>query len=272
MTTTVDFRALRGLVIDIDGTLFRGSRSLPGIRDFFGFLEREHIRYVVATNNTKSPRAYMEKFLAAKIDIDESHILTCATATGDWLEGQFDRNSRVYVIGQEDLKEDIRRRGFTLLSGREQTADLVVVGGDFFLDYEKLKNSILHVQDGARLIGTNPDLLIPTEEGLVPEAGTTLAAIGAATGIRPLIIGKPEPVLFDMAVSKMGLTAGEVAMVGDRLETDILGGKQAGLRTILLETGVDNRGSIRLKGIRPDLVCRNLVELRKMWEDSLRTE
>ncbi len=258
---------VRGLVVDIDGTLFRGPRLMPGAREFFSFLETRGISYVVATNNTRSGATYSRRFREAGISLGEEHILTCAGATADYLGKNYPPGARVYVIGKEDLREEISARGFALLSGMEEPADLVVVGGDFDLTYRKLKEAVLHIQGGARLIGTNPDLLIPTEEGLIPEAGTTLAALEAATGIRPVIIGKPEHILFDLALDKMGVTPEEAAMLGDRLETDILGGRQAGLMTILVETGVDSRRTAAMKGIHPDLTVKSLRDLIALWEE-----
>lgn len=247
-----DWDAIRGLILDIDGTLFRGEEPIGDPAELFRRLDAQGYRYVIATNNTKSAAVYQRRFERHGLHLLAEHILTCAEATARYLQQRFPERSCVYVIGKSALVEEIADRGFQILSGRERQADLVVVGGDFDLTYEKLKNAVLHIQDGARLIGTNPDLLIPTEEGLVPEAGTTLAALEAATGIHPVIIGKPEPILFEMAIRKMGLSPHEVLMVGDRLDTDIKGARQAGLHSALVETGVDRAEGVRQKGIHPD--------------------
>ena len=252
---------IRGIIFDIDGTLFRGESPLVDLKELFYTLERKNLEYVVATNNTKSAKDYQKRFQRYGIEIKASHILTCAQATAEYLK-QKDRECQwVYVIGKDALKEEIRQRGFQVLYGRERQAEIVVVGGDFELDYQKLKNAILHIQDGAKLVGTNPDLLIPTEEGLLPEAGTTLAAIEAATGIHPTVIGKPEPILFAMAVQRMKLRPEQVLMIGDRLDTDIRGAKRAGLHAALVETGVDTRKNVIDDRIQPDIVLKNLDEL-----------
>lgn len=266
--------ALKGLVIDIDGTLWRGDLPLPGQKELFSFLGSRNIPFVVATNNTHDPGTYRKKFLAAGSDLPEEHILTASEATAEYLAARCaSRNPgdvSIFAIGYGDLQRALSRRGFTLVDDARGGADFVVIGGDFKLTYEKLKNGVLLVSRGAELIGTNPDMLIPTEEGLVPEAGTTLAAVEAATGRRPLIIGKPERPLFDLAVRRLGLEGERhrIAMVGDRVATDVVGAHAAGLASILVCTGVDNLASARNLGVKPDLVFQDLQELRRAWEEA----
>jgi 4-nitrophenyl phosphatase len=176
--------------------------------------------------------------------------------------------ARLYVIGEPALEEVLRHAGFALLQDASHPVDAVVVGGDSTLTYDKLKYAALLLQRGARFVGTNPDLLCPTNEGLVPEAGMTLAALQAATGIAPTVIGKPARPLFDLAVQRLGRRPAEVAILGDRLETDIAGGQRAGLRTVLVTSGIDDEDTIRQKGIEPDLVVRGLDMLVDLWEEA----
>ena len=137
------------------------------------------------------------------------------------------------------------------------------------MTYEKLKYAALLLQRGARFVGTNPDVLCPTEEGLVPEAGATLAALEAATGIAPAVIGKPARTMFDMAAERMRSEPAETAVLGDRLETDILGGQRAGFKTLLVTSGIDDEGTILKKGIEPDLVVSGLDVLADLWEKQI---
>ncbi len=271
MKTPELLSGLSGLVIDIDGTLWRGNAPLPGQGELFRFLDAQGIPFVVATNNTHSPERYREKFLSAGSDISADRILTASEATAEYLLRHFPLSSRVFVIGYGDLQKALERRGFSLAADASEGAEIVVIGGDFSLTWEKLKNAILLVSRGAALIGSNPDMLIPTEEGLVPEAGTTLAAVEAATGRRPLVIGKPEPPLFELAVEKLGLPASEVAMVGDRVATDVVGAHAAGLKSILVCTGVDNEASARSLGVEPDAVFEDLHRFRNAWEFALQS-
>lgn len=159
----------------------------------------------------------------------------------------------------------MRQAGFNLISDSSQPAAAVVAGIDQTLTYEKLKHAAFLIQRGARFVGTNGDLTFPAEEGLAPGAGAILAAIEAATGVKPVLIGKPERLMFDVAVQKLGSNPARTAMLGDRLETDILGGQRAGLKTILVTTGVDTEESIREKGIIPDAVFSGIEALVKRW-------
>jgi 4-nitrophenyl phosphatase len=181
------------------------------------------------------------------------------------LKQEFKNGATVYVVGQEGLREAMREAGFTILDDSSQPVDAVVAGIDFTLTYEKLKHAVLLIQRGARFIGTNGDLTFPMENGFAPGAGSILAAIQAATGVSPITIGKPERFMFDLAVQKMGSTPEHTAMLGDRLETDILGGQRAGLKTIMVLTGVDNENSIAQKGVQPDVIFRGIDELVQRW-------
>jgi 4-nitrophenyl phosphatase len=260
---------IQALIIDIDGTLWRGHTPMPGLKPFFDFLQRRGIAFVIVTNNSRTtPLHYQQKLAGFGVNLPLDHILTCSLATVAYLKPE-KAGAVVYVIGEAGLHQALRQAGFTLTNNANQPADVVVVGGDTGLTYDKLKYAVLSIQRGARFIGTNPDVLIPTEEGLAPEAGATLAAIQAATGIKPLIIGKPERWLFDMAVEKMGRRPDQTAVLGDRLDTDILGGQHAGLKTILLTTGIDNEQTIVPKGIHPDAIFSGLDELTEVWQKKL---
>ncbi len=222
---------VRALIVDIDGTLFRGPVPLPGLQRFFAFLRSWGIGFVVVSNNaTKTAFEYWEKLAAQGVQIQADQILTAATATAGYLEGKVGKGASLYVIGEPALTGVLRESGFVLLSDASQPADAVVVGGDAALTYDKLKYAALLLQRGAKFVGTNPDLLCPTDEGLVPEAGATLAALQAATSIAPEVVGKPARPLFDLALQRLGSRRREIAILGDRLETDIHGGQQAGLQ------------------------------------------
>jgi 4-nitrophenyl phosphatase len=258
---------IEALILDIDGTLLRGPVLLPGLARFFDFLQSRRIPFVVASNNaTKTAATYQQKLAGQGVPIRVNQILTAGAATARYLARELDQGAGIYVIGEPALRQVLERASFVLLDDASRPAEAVVVGGDLSLTYEKLKHAALLLQRGARFVGTNPDLLCPTEEGFVPEAGTTLAALQAATGILPTIIGKPARYLFDGALVRLGSRRAATAVLGDRLETDILGGQRAGLKTILVTSGIDNRRTIRQKGIEPDLVVDSLESLVDLWE------
>jgi len=256
------YAAIQSVIIDMDGTLLKGNMPLPGLARLFEFLQSSHFPFVIATNNaTKSAGEYQRKLERHNVHIRATDILTAAAATTAYLEREIEKGARLYAIGQPALTNALQNAGFVLAENAAEPVAAVVVGGDWTLTYEKIKYAVLHLQRGARLVGTNPDVVYPTEEGLIPETGTTLAALHAASGVTPTVIGKPMPHLFNMCLERLNSPHHQTAVVGDRLETDILGGQRASLKTILVTTGVDTAESIRAKDIHPDWVINGLDEL-----------
>jgi 4-nitrophenyl phosphatase len=267
----VDFRKIRALALDGDGTLWRGQEPLPGLREFGAFIGELTLPWVVLTNNsTRTPYDYARKLAGFGLNAPPERILTCGMATAAHLKRNFPNGTRIYVVGEAGLHQAIASAGYYIVPDAAVTATVVVAGGDSTLTYAKLKDATLHLQRGARFIGTNPDVISPAEEGLLPEAGTIIAALRAATGVEPIIIGKPERPLFDMAVEVLGTPADRCVMIGDRAETDIAGGQRAGMQTILIETGVDDAASAKAKGIKPDAAYASLPEMIAKWQAALR--
>jgi 4-nitrophenyl phosphatase len=194
------------------------------------------------------------------ITSDAAHILTSSLGTALYLKKIRPDGAHVYVIGEDGLRLPLMEAGFTI--AEDGAAEIVVLGMDRTLTYDKLRRATLLIRAGASFIATNPDTTFPTPEGLVPGAGALIAAVTSATGIRPLVIGKPEPACFELALEKMGTCAGETAAIGDRLDTDIEGGHRAGLPTILVLTGVTTRNDVESALIKPTWVFENLSELR----------
>lgn len=266
MRSNFNLKEIQALVIDMDGVLWLGNTPLPGLIPFFDFLRDHAIHFILATNNaTKTPDQFVQKLARFGVTVGPEHVLTSPLATAVYLQREFPAGAKVYVVGQEGLLEAMQKAGFTLLNDASQTADVVVAGLDFTLTYDKLRYAALHIQRGARFVGTNGDLTLPAEEGNLPGAGAVLAAIQVATGVKPITIGKPERFMFDIAVAKMGSLPTHTAVIGDRLESDILGGQQAGLKTILVTGGIDNEETILQKGIQPDVIFNGIEELVREW-------
>lgn len=262
--------SIKALAVDMDGVLWRGNTPLPGLNQFFDFLQQQQLPFVLATNNaSKTPAQYQKKLANFGVSIKPENVMTSSLATAAYLKRQLKAGSRVYAIGGEGLHAALREAGFTLANNANQPAEAVVAGIDFDLTYDKLKYATLLIQRGASFVGTNGDVTFPSEEGYYPGAGAILAALEAATNVKPTIVGKPESLMFEIAVQKMGSQPRYTAMIGDRLETDILGGQRAGLKTILVTTGVDNRESIKKQGIQPDVVFSGLEELVAAWQNQL---
>jgi 4-nitrophenyl phosphatase len=264
----LELTTIEALIVDMDGVLWVGDRPLPGLDEFFGFLEREEIPFVLATNNaSRTPKYYVDRMAAWGIQIDEDNILTSALATADWMKGEFPGGACVYVVGQEGLHDAMTGAGFEVASTADEPVDAVVGGIDFTLTYDKLRDAVLLIGRGARFIGTNGDVNYPSEAGLAPGGGAILAAIEAATGVAPIVVGKPKRPMFDAAVARLGSAHTSTAMIGDRLDTDVLGAHRARLRSILVTTGVDNPSTIRETGIIPDAVFDDLPSLTAAWRE-----
>ena len=255
----------KSLIIDMDGVIYRGDEAIVGAKEFIALLQRGGVPFLFLTNNsTRTPGQHVTKLAKIGIAIEESDVLTSAQATALYMEKIARPEARVYAIGEEGLRAALGER-YTIA---EEGADFVVVGMDRGLTYEKLKTATLLIRGGARLIATNPDKTLPTEEGLVPGNGAITAALEAATGMAPFVVGKPETAIFDLALARMGVGKEGVAVIGDRLETDILGGRRAGLSTILVLSGATSRQELENSSIKPDLVFENVRQLYESWPKS----
>lgn len=259
---------IKGFLIDMDGVLYTGNEPMPGARDLIPFLRRKNLPFLLVTNNsTLSPDQYVAKLRRLEIEVDENQILTSAQAVALYLHKTATPASEIYVIGEEGLQSALRQEGFSPAKGKSQKAHFVVVGLDRQLTYEKLLQASLLIQQGAALIGCNLDKTLPIENELVaPGTGAILAALQATTGVSPLIIGKPESTIFDLAVSRLGTSKEETAMVGDRLETDILGGQNAGLITILTLSHVTGQHELPGTSVTPDFTFESVTDLYEALE------
>ncbi len=260
-------RSIRNLVIDMDGVLYRGKDAIPGTRDFIGFLRKRGIGFVLATNNsTQTPQQYVDKLAGMNVIIHADEVLTSAQATASYLATIAPPGTRVFVVGQDGLWTTLREAGFDLV---EDGAEYVVVGMHFAICYERLAQASLQIRAGAHFIGTNPDRTFPSERGIVPGAGALLAFLEAATNVAPTIIGKPGKAMMEQALARLGASPATTAMLGDRLETDILAGRRAGLLAVLVLSGITDRGLLARSEIQPDLVFRDVGHLHTVWQEVL---
>jgi 4-nitrophenyl phosphatase len=256
---------LHFLLIDMDGVLWRGDEPVPGLADFFSFLRERHIRFTLATNNaSRTSDHYVQRMAGYGIDVSRDEVITSAQATAAYLAERSEPGTAVYYIGEDGLGQALNKAGFRLV-GDDETPKYVVVGWDRNLTYAKLAQATVYIYDGAAFIATNPDKTWPSERGQLPGAGAILAALQAATGVEPTIIGKPSPLMLQIAIRRMGAVAANTAMLGDRLETDILGGQNAGLTTILVLSGVTKPDDLATSPVQPDLVFDDIGALTRAW-------
>lgn len=259
---------IKTILLDMDGVLWRGNSPVVDIRALFGGMQDAGFQaYCVTNNSTKSVSMYQEALAGFGVDLDQARFITSAEGTADYLDRNFPPGARVYLIGEEGLRQTLQDHGFTL-AGSGQDAAAVVVGLDRDLSYQKLDQAVRGIQDGAAFIATNPDRTLPTPAGPAPGAGAIVAAVAASCGIEPIMIGKPASPLFELALARAQSKPEETLMVGDRLETDILGAQRAGIRTCLVLSGVAT--SQQASSWRPALDCTAedaLVLLRRLVRD-----
>ncbi|MCU0512057.1 MAG: HAD-IIA family hydrolase [Anaerolineae bacterium] len=256
---------MQALIMDMDGVLWRGDEALPGLAAFFAWLRRAGRPFVLATNNSSRPPAqYVQKLAGLGVpDILPQQIITSATATAIYLRARYPAGTRVHVVGMDGVRQALLEADFALV---EEDAAVVVAGVDFELTYDKAKRAALMIRAGADFVGTNPDATFPTPEGLIPGAGSILALLETAGGKAPLVIGKPEPAMFEVALRRLGTLPEQTLMVGDRLDTDIFGAYRAGLKTALVLTGVSRREDVAHSPVLPDAIFEDLPALQRACE------
>ena len=254
-------RSAAGWIFDMDGVLYRGAETLPGVQPLFDELDYRGVPYMLATNNSMAtPAMYVDRLAGMGIVATEDAILTSAMATGQFVQDHIGPNARLHVLGMPSLTEQLQsHEGFRFVDPDDETPDAVVVGLDRDVTYDKLRKAHKGIQAGATFIATNADVTLPTEQGLVPGCGALIAALAASTGRRPVIIGKPEIHLLDAALAAMGVSANQCVMVGDRLDTDIVAGHASGMLTVMVLTGVSRREEIAIVAVKPDLVFTDLT-------------
>jgi len=253
-------RDARAWIFDMDGVLYRGSEPLAGVSELIRILNERKLPYMLATNNSMSTSSeYVVKLAKMNIDVPASSILTSAMATRDYLLQEFEANAGFFVIGMPALGEQLfLDTPFHAVDPLLEQPAGIVVGLDKNFTYEKLSLANSTIRAGARFIATNTDATLPTESGLVPGCGSIIAAIETSTSSKPVVIGKPEPLMLEMALARMGVAPGEAVMIGDRLDTDILAGKRAGMLTLLVLTGVSQREDVPTGPAIPDLIFSDL--------------
>ena len=256
-------REARAWIFDMDGVLYRGAEVLPGVKELLDALILRERPVMLATNNSMStPEAYERKLAAMGLDIPADAVITSALATRDYLLRTLPDGAGIYVIGMPALREQLfNGTTFHPVQYGEEQPEAVVIGLDLEFTYAKLKAAHEAILSGARFIATNADTTLPTEAGLVPGAGSIVAALAAASGQDPVVIGKPETPMLEMAMARMGARPEETVMIGDRLDTDILAGERAGMSTVLVLTGVSTREDLATAEALPDVVISDLPSL-----------
>lgn len=249
----------KGYLIDLDGTMYRGTEVIQEAIDFVKKLTERNIPYLYVTNNsTRTPAQVAKKLSDFGIDTKEEQVFTTSQATANYI---YDKNSdaTVYVIGEEGIFTAIQEKGLSLAN---EDAEYVVIGMDRSISYDKYAVACLAVRNGATFISTNGDIALPTERGLLPGNGSLTSVITVSTQTQPIFIGKPESIIMEQALKVLGTELSETLMVGDNYDTDIMAGMNAGMDTLLVHTGVTTKELLSGYDRKPTYVLDSLDQ----WE------
>jgi NagD protein len=247
-----------GYLIDMDGVLYRGHELIPGADRFIDELTTAKVPFRFLTNNSqRTRRDVATRLRRLGVAVEEEHVFTCAMATARFLAEQKPHGT-AYVIGEGGLLTALHNNGYAIV---DRDPDYVVVGEGRTFSYEMAEAALNMILGGAKLVATNLDPNCPTQWGTRPGCGALVAMLEAAAGVKAFSVGKPSPVMMRGARKELGLRAGETVMIGDTMETDILGGVQLGYKTVLVLSGSTRRDDLNRYAYRPDLVAESLAEL-----------
>jgi NagD protein len=252
-----------GYLIDMDGVLYRGTELIAGADAFVRQLRARRIPFRFLTNNSqRTRRDVVAKVARLGIDVEEEHIFTCAMATARFLAQQKPAGT-AFVIGEGGLLTALHQNGYAVV---DHEPDYVVVGEGRTFNLELVETAVRLILGGAKLIATNLDPSCPTQNGLRPGCGALVAMLESATGVKAFSVGKPSPVMMRAARTELGLATEETTIIGDTMETDILGGVQLGFHTVLVLSGGTRREDLQRYAFRPQIVVDSLAELAELLE------
>jgi len=255
---------IKGVILDMDGVLWTDTSPIGNLPAIFARFKELDLRVVVATNNsTRSADQHREKLARFGVSLEPWQVVSSSMAVVNYLSHHYPSGGEVFVIGEDNLKNALAEAGFSHQPDLGGKILAVVAGLDYSLTYEKLRRASLLIRDGVPFIGTNPDRTLPTPEGIIPGAGAVLAALVAATDVTPILMGKPEPPLYQLALERLGTAPGETLAIGDRLETDVLGGQRIGCRTALVLSGISTREQAVHWVPQPEMIAPDLTGL--LW-------
>ena len=248
-------------ISDMDGVIYHGNKLLPGASDFVDWLNEHKKKFLFLTNSSeRTPRELAEKLSRLGIQVDETHFYTSALATADFLAKQHPGCS-AFVIGEAGLYNALYEKGISM---NDSSPDYVVVGETRTYSLERIEKAVQLVFNGAKLIGTNPDMTGPTEHGIVPATGALISPIELATRRKAYFVGKPNPLMMRTGLKKLNCHSGEAVMVGDRMDTDVISGMESGMSTVLVLSGVSTRETLKTYAYRPSIVLDGVGDIAAM--------
>jgi 4-nitrophenyl phosphatase len=250
-------KTYKGFLLDLDGTIYRGSEAIPEAVSFVRELKKAGIPFLYLTNNSSaSAENVANRLNAMGLEATAEQVYTSAMATAAFLARREPSGADVYVIGEEGLKRELERSGFRMT---EVNPRYVIVGIDRQFNYEKLTTAARAIRGGALFLATNRDAALPAEGGLLPGNGSLVAAVAVASGASPIVIGKPEKIIVDFALQRLGTTVAETLIVGDNLFTDIEAGANSGLDSLLVLTGFSSAEDAARHPHKPTYIADDLL-------------
>ncbi|MDD2578725.1 MAG: HAD family hydrolase [Clostridia bacterium] len=251
-------RAKKGFICDMDGVIYHGQKILDGVKEFVEWLQRENKQFLFLTNSSeRSPRELRLRLMNMGLDVEERHFYTSALATADFVASQ-SRRCTAYVIGQSGLLNALYEVGVTF---SDVDPEYVIVGETDNYAYDSIRKAVNLVLNGAKLIGTNPDMTGPAENGIVPACKALIAPIELATGRTAYFVGKPNPLMMRTGLKLLGCEREDAVIIGDRMDTDIIAGIESEIDTILVMSGVSSRETIGQFPYRPVYVLNHVGEV-----------
>ena len=255
------------ILLDADGVLWKSNNPIPGINLFFDFLAENRINWALLTNNsTRTAQDYIDKLGKFGISANSNSVFTSSSTTAEYLLERFGRGAPLHVVGMDGLTTTLEDAGFQISIGEENPENevvAVVAGMDRQINHQKIKIAMRLIVNGAAFIATNTDGSFPTPEGINPGTGMVIGALQFTSGVKPFVVGKPHPAIFQTALKEFGAKPEDTLMVGDRLETDILGASNLGIRTAAVLTGVTSREEISRGDIKPDFIYDDISQLHQ---------
>lgn len=256
----VDFNEIKGFICDMDGVIYHGNRILPGAADFVNWLRQNKKEFLFLTNNSGyTKRELQQKLARMGMEVSEEHFYTSALATASFLKEQSPGCS-VYAIGEAGLLNALYDAEITM---NDVNPDYVVIGEGKSYSIETLTKATNLVLKGAKLIGANSDVSGPIEKGIMPACGALIAPIEIATGKRAYFCGKPNPLMMRTGLKLLGCHSAEAVMIGDRMDTDIISGMEAGMSTVLVLSGVTDMEDLKSYAYKPSLVLEGVGDIAK---------
>lgn len=249
----------KSFILDMDGVIYTGSKLIPGAKSFVGLLKQGNFKFLFLTNNSyHTPKQLKDRLSGMGINVTEDYFYTSAMAVASFLKIQKPKDCSAYVIGGQGIIKEFEKEEINITS---EKPDYVVMAETEEYDYTKIIEATHLIREGAKFIATNSDLTGPSLRGPVPACGALVAPIEKVTGITPYFLGKPNPAMMFWARKKIGVHSANCFMIGDRMDTDIVGGLESGMTTCLVLTGVTNRKTMSLFPYQPDYVFNRLDEI-----------